>query len=299
MDPDGCFPSVRIQLNMENTNVGYALITPAEQLRSGGTAFGLWLFLPGQTAAERLARTGYDYLGIDLQHGLLDFGEALQILTALATADVPGLVRVPGNEAWLIGKVLDAGAAGVIVPMVNTAAEAEAAVAACRYPPAGVRSFGPMRARMYFGGDTREVDNRIARVVMIETAEGLANVRQIASISGVDALYVGPSDLSIALGFQPGTAPTEAFDSALDEVLAAAHDAGIAAGIQCPNASVAASYLARGFRLVTVTSDANLLFDGAERALRDIREVGSGFEVGEQQIERRADHRSHLEDKKS
>ncbi|MFV0278035.1 MAG: HpcH/HpaI aldolase family protein, partial [Parahaliea sp.] len=169
--------------------------------RSGQTSLGAWSSLPDIHLAETLARMEIDWLCFDLQHGLMDYSDLLRLLPAITGLPVTPLVRVAANQPEQIGKVLDAGAQGVIVPMVNTAEEALRAVAACRFPPDGHRSCGPMRDAMIEGFEYLATANQqIACIAMIETKEGLGNVEAIAAVPGLDALFVGPMDLSYGLG---------------------------------------------------------------------------------------------------
>src|SRR3990172_7455434 len=169
--------------------------------REGKVAVGGWLGIPSSYSAEMMAHQGFDWLCIDTQHGAIDFSAALPMLQAISTTPTIPFVRVPWNDPSVIMKYLDAGAYGVIVPMIQTRADAEAAVAACRYPPEGMRSAGPFRASLYAGPDyLAEANREVACVVMIETPQALDNLDAIASVPGVDALYIGPSDLSQALG---------------------------------------------------------------------------------------------------
>src|SRR5438874_1253799 len=148
--------------------------------REGKPAVGGWLSLPNSFSAELMAQQGFDYLTVDMQHGLIDYGDAIHMLQAISTTSVTPFVRVPWNDPATIMKVLDAGAYGVIVPLINTAAEAERAVGACRYPPRGYRSSGPIRANVYGGGDyQRYAHEQVAVILMIETKEGIENLEAI------------------------------------------------------------------------------------------------------------------------
>ena len=172
--------------------------------REGKPAIGGWLSIPHCFSAEVMAHTGLDWLCIDMQHGCIDYSDVVPMLTAISTTAVTPFVRVPWNEPAMIMKVLDAGAYGVIVPMVSNRAEAERAVAACRYPPTGMRSNGPNRALLYGGADyQKHADREMACVVMIETPEGIEKMDEIISTPGLDAAYIGPSDLALALGLPP------------------------------------------------------------------------------------------------
>jgi len=244
----------------------------ASRLRARRRILGYWVVLDNPVGTERLAGLGYDYVCVDAQHGLLDYKGTLGAMTAIdARGSAAGLVRVPANDDFWIGQALDAGARGVIVPLVNTAEQAAAAVSACRYPPLGVRSYGPMRSGLRVGPTPAEANEQVACVVMIETAEALGNTAEICATEGLDGVYIGPSDLTIALGGRTSTDPSvaERFDAALTTVARAAEAAGIAAGIHCPDGATAAKRLAQGFTFATVSSDLVHLEQAAAAHLRD------------------------------
>ncbi len=230
----------------------------AAQVRRHETTIGYWVVLDAPIAFERLSRSGYDYLALDGQHGLFGYSAMLNGLLAIdAGAGAVGLVRVEANNATAIGRALDAGAAGVIVPLVNTAEDAAAAVAATRYPPDGIRSYGPMRSMLRVGPEPARANESVVVFAMIETPQGLANVEAIAATPGLDGLYIGPSDLTLAVG---GTTPTDpsvadAFDAALVRIRTACEAAGIVAGIHTDSGEVAAQRLAEGFTLVSISCD--------------------------------------------
>jgi 4-hydroxy-2-oxoheptanedioate aldolase len=178
-------------------------------LRERRRLIGYWSLLDSPVAAERLARLGYDYLAFDAQHGLFGYQGLLNNLIATDTrgSTAVGMVRVEANDPTYIGRALDAGAAAVIVPLVDTAKDAADAVAAVRYPPHGRRSYGPMRAQLRIGPDPADTHEQTAVLAMIETADGLANVEEICAVPGLDGVYVGPSDLRLAIGGRTSTDP--------------------------------------------------------------------------------------------
>ena len=229
-----------------------------DRLRRREPLIGYWVATDNPVATERIASLGYDYLCLDMQHGLISYAGMVTNIMATDAGGSASVVRVGANDAGLIGRALDAGARAVIVPLVNTAEEAAAAVAACRYQPGGIRSFGPSRAPLRIGaGDVASVDAAVACIVMIETAAGLANVEAICSTPGLDGVYVGPSDLSIALGAATAGAVADlpAFDEGLAAVRAAAERAGIACGMHCGDGDTAARRLSEGFTYVSISSD--------------------------------------------
>lgn len=250
----------------------------ARCLRAREHLVGYWITTDNPVAAEWIARTGYDYVCLDLQHGLIDFAGGVRGLTAIDAAGSAGVIRVPANDPAWIGRALDAGAQAVIVPLVNGAEEAARAVAACRYPPHGVRSYGPMRAQLRIGPAPREADASVACVVMIETRQGLDALEEICAVPGLDGVYVGPSDLSLALGAETpaGAAALPEFGPALERVRAVAAKAGVAAGLHCPDGRSAARALADGFTFATVSNDLNHLRAVVSEHLAQAREFGGG-----------------------
>lgn len=238
------------------------ITTPAEplvdRLRRRDPLVGYWIMLDSPYATEAVAAAGYDYVCLDLQHGLIGYPGLVANVMAVDAGGSTTVVRVGANDPALIGRALDAGARAVIVPLVSSAAEAAAAVAACRYQPRGIRSFGPTRAplRGRTGADAAELDAAVACIVMIETAAGLADVAAICATPGVDGVYIGPSDLALGMGAPaPGAVDGLAFDEALADVRAAAEVAGIACGIHCGPGEEVAARLAEGFTFATVSSD--------------------------------------------
>ena len=243
--------------------------------RQGKVAIGGWLGIPSSYSAEMMAHQGFDWLCIDTQHGAIDFSSALPMLQAISTTPTIPFVRVPWNEPSIIMKYLDAGAYGVIVPMIQTRADAEAAVAACRYPPDGMRSAGPFRASLYAGPDyLAEANREVACVVMIETPQALDNLDAIASVPGVDALYIGPSDLSQALGLGPRyDADNPKHAAAVTRIREAAERHGIVPGIHTSGSALTNRYVKEGFKMVLLTSDSAGLAAGARSELAAVKDA--------------------------
>jgi 4-hydroxy-2-oxoheptanedioate aldolase len=219
----------------------------------GETTIGAWLTYREPLLAEIAALAGYDYVCIDMQHGLMDIDTAMAMLASTARTGTVPMARVPWNEPGIIGRVLDAGALAVVIPMVNTADEARRAVEACRYAPLGSRSFGPSLPNNRYGPTYPSKANEEVTVIpMIETAEAIANLDEIVSVPGVDAVYIGPADLSIALGLPPGMDQEAAiFNDALQAVVDACHRYNVVPGVHA-NAQIAAKRHAVGFRMITV-----------------------------------------------
>jgi 4-hydroxy-2-oxoheptanedioate aldolase len=243
---------------------------------SGEATLGLWSSLPSPATVELLSRSGADYVCIDLQHGLTDFADLGSLLQAIGLGGAAPLVRVATNEPWQIGKALDQGALGVMVPLVETADEAARAVAACRYPPDGIRSFGPSRAAGVIGSLEPEVlGGEVVCFVMVETRRGLENVEAIAQVPGLDGIYIGPSDLAVSLGISPRQRDVPEHRAAVETIRDACTAEGIVPGIHCAAGDVACNYVAEGFWIVTVTTDVLLLGRSAARELEAARATAS------------------------
>ena len=241
--------------------------------RRGEAAVNGWLQIPSAWSAELMAHQGWDSLTIDMQHGLIGYETALLQLQAISTTEVAPLARVPWNEPGIIMKLLDAGAYGIICPMVNSRAEAEAFVGACRYAPEGYRSVGPTRARIYGGSDYQTQANKtIITMAMIETAEAMQNLDDILSTPGLDGVYVGPADLSISLknSMPPDPMGAQAME-AIQKVAEACHRHGVIAGIHCMSAQHTVDMIGLGYQFVTLQSDAAFLGAQANAMVAEVR----------------------------
>ncbi len=239
--------------------------------RAGEITYGAWLTIPSSLPAEALAHHGYDWICIDMQHGAIDYAAAFSMLTAISTTPTIPFVRVPWNDFSAINRVLDAGAMGVVVPMVNSAGEARAAVSACRYAPNGARSWGPIRASIALGADYfQHADDEIACIVMVETKQAVERLDDILAVPGIDAVYVGPADLSITLGLPPGPDNGGAFEAARLHIAKTCNARGITAGMHA-NASLAAKHVAAGYRMITITTDLSAM---TSSAAADLAAVG-------------------------
>ena len=228
-----------------------------------------WLSISHGFTAEMMARQGFDALCVDLQHGTSEADSVLPMLQAISQTDTVPVVRVAWNDPAPIMRALDLGAYGIIVPLVNTAEEAALAVSACRYPPIGMRSSGPIRA-MHYGGANyfTEANDEIVVMAMIETKEGLENLESICATPGLDAVYIGPADLSFALDMPPRPDnPDPVHLATCDKILATAHKHGIKAVMHCAGAEFAAGAVKRGFDMVMLTSDINSMIAGARQQL--------------------------------
>lgn len=235
-----------------------------EMIAQGQTIVNAWLSIPSSYSAEGLGHAGVHSATIDLQHGMIGLTDALHMLQAVSATPATPLVRVPSLDAALLMRVLDAGAYGVICPMISSVKQAEELVHACRYPPAGSRSFGPARGLLYGGADyVAHANAEILVIPMIETVEAVRNIDAILAVEGVDMIYVGPNDMAFAFDGAVG-ADRQKSEAAIAHVLARAQAAGIPAGIFCADGADAARRVAQGFALVTPGNDFGLL----TRALR-------------------------------
>ena len=225
--------------------------------------------VPGSVGAEIFAGAGVDYVCVDQQHGVIDYDSMVPMFQAIRAEGVAPITRVLSNDPFLIMKALDAGAWGVIVPLVNSAEDAARAASACRYPPRGMRSYGPVRAAGVIGSrDPEELGAQVLCLVMVETGEALERVDEIASTPGVDGIYIGPSDLALSLGLHPTLDIQEGEHAeAIERIKEACHRNGITAGIHSASGEWARRHAEAGFDMVTVATDAALL---REAALREV-----------------------------
>lgn len=232
-----------------------------------------WLAIANSFSAEVMASQGWDSVTIDMQHGLVDEGALVGMLQAISTTDAVPVVRVPWLDAGPLMKVLDAGAYGVICPMINTREDAQKLVAWTRYAPQGTRSFGPVRASIYGGADyATRANDTIVVFAMIETRQALDNLDAILSVEGLDAIYIGPSDLSLSLGCKPVFDDVDPLAAqAIDHIVERARAHGVVAGIHNGRPEVAKARIAKGFRFVTVGSDVRLLAAGAQALVAQMR----------------------------
>ncbi len=241
---------------------------------SGGEVVTGWLGIPSSVSAELMAQQGWDALTVDLQHGASDYTDMLPMLQAISTTDTAPFVRVPWNDPSIIGKVLDAGAYGVICPMVNTAEEAAAFVKACRYFPQGGRSVGPLRASLYAGADYfQHANETVVTMAMIESEEAVKNLEDILKTPYLDAIFVGPSDLAVTMGEAPGFDPRyPAVYEAIEYIAAKCKEAGVIPGIHCGSVAYGADMRKMGYRFMAYLSDFRMLQQTVARGLKAFRE---------------------------
>jgi len=239
----------------------------------GGAVINSWLGIPASFSAEVMAHAGWDSLVVDMQHGMIEYQTMVTMLQGISTTNTVPLVRVPWNDPAHIQKALDAGAYGIICPMINNRAEAEKFVSSMRYAPLGSRSSGPIRAALYGGADYHAKANDIVVALgMIETREAMENLDEIMSVKGLDAIYVGPSDLSISHGYPPGgDKPDEWMMDALKKILAACKRHGVQPGMHCGAPAYARKMIEMGFTFVTVGGDTRFVTMGAAAAVQEMR----------------------------
>ena len=247
-----------------------------ELFKTGKPIINSWLSIPSSFSAESMAQQSWDSLTIDMQHGLIDYSSAVSMLQAISTTDITPMARVNWNEPGQIMKILDAGCYGVICPMVSNRQEAEKFVQACQYPPKGYRSFGPIRASIYGGSDyAKHADDEILKLAMIETKEALEKLDEILDTPHLDGVYIGPADLSLAVGEEPGfdkPEDTKAYKEIL-RILDAAKKRKLIAGLHNGTPEYAQKMLDKGFNLVTVGSDSRYITAGAKTDLEKLKGI--------------------------
>ena len=245
-----------------------------KMMHDGKSVINGWLQLPSSFSAEIMANQGWDSLTIDMQHGVIDYVDALPMLQAISTTDVTPLVRVNWNEPGSIMKILDAGCYGIICPMISNKSEAEKFVKACMYPPDGYRSNGPIRALVYGGSNyVEKSNNEILKLAMIETKEALENLDEIMSVKGLDGIYIGPADLGLAINEESrfdhpeGTPAYKTIMKILDH----AKKNNIFAGIHNATADYAKKMIKVGFNFVTIGADQRFMSSGAREAVSKMK----------------------------
>ena len=243
--------------------------------KEGNAAVNGWLEIPSSFSAEAMSHQGYDSLTIDMQHGAINNSNILEMFQAISTTEVVPMARLNWNEPDQIMKVLDFGAYGVICPMVSNKSQAEKFVQACMYPPKGYRSFGPIRGLIYGGSDYgRHADQEILKLAMIETKEAIEKLDEIMSTPGLDGIYIGPADLTLALGIsEPGFDKPEGSPTyeQIINILKHAKKNSLIAGIHNGTAEYAQKMIDIGFHLVTVGSDQRSISAGAKEIVSKLK----------------------------
>jgi len=246
---------------------------------SGKAVVNGWLAIPSGFSAEVMAQCGFDAVTVDMQHGVQDYQSMVQCFQAMQAHPVTPMVRVPWNEPGIIGKVLDAGAMGVICPMINTKKEAEAMVQYCKYPPLGTRSNGPIRAGMYGEATSYQAtaNSETLCIPMIETKQAVKNIDAILDVEGIAGVYVGPSDLGLSYGLAPKLNRDEPeILKAYEKILKECGKRGIYAGIHTSGAADAANCIAMGFRLTTLMNDSGMMATFAKNCVAETRKASKG-----------------------
>jgi len=250
------------------------------KLKRGEPALGAWLSLPSVPVARLMARLGFDWLLIDAEHSPQNPDLVAEMVSTIIDARTSApLVRIPANSLAWFKWALDAGAWGIIVPMVNTRAEAEQAVSWTKYPPEGTRSIGGMFAPYAFEAPDwasymQAANNEILVIVQIESTQSLANLDAILSVPGLDVAFIGPNDLHIQLGLPPGSEGSEpTFVAALEQIKTAARSHNLASGIFCSDGTAAAQRIREGFQMVNVTTDVSCLKAAAVQNLHIAQET--------------------------
>ena len=249
----------------------------AKRLRAGETVFSAWCMLGSPIVAETIALEGFAGVVLDQQHGLWDTASIIAGIASLHHAGAAPVVRVPLSDFAFVSRALDFGAEAIIAPMINTPADARQFAAAAKYPPLGERSWGPQRAMALQGKTStldylREANDNTLTLAMIETPTALGNADAIAATPGIDALFVGPYDLSTALsGGKAQNVEAPEVERAIDQICAAATKAGKIPGIYCSNAERGVAMAKRGFRFVTIGNDGGLLREGAAAQVKALK----------------------------
>ena len=241
------------------------------------TIVNAWLHIPSTWSAEVMAQLPFDSLTVDLQHGMAGLETAIQMIQIISRSGKVAMARATWNDPGLIMRLLDAGAYGIICPMINTRAEAEAFVGACRYLPQGYRSLGPTRAKLLAGADyAQHANEEILTFAMIESKEAIDNLSEIASVPGLDGLYVGPGDLRLSLLGAGGIDNHDpAFLTAIDHIISAAQEHELIAGIHCNSSEYANFIIERGMNMVTLKTDTVLLREAAGQIIDGVRGAAS------------------------
>lgn len=229
-------------------------------IQDGGAATNGWLSIPSSFSAEIVTNCGLDAVTVDLQHGMIDFSQALTMFQAISSTNATPLGRPTSSSAVEIMRLLDAGAYGVICPQVDTAEIARTVVSACRYPPTGTRSFGPPRGILYGGADYyQHANDEILAIIMIESRQALENLDEILDVPGIDGIFIGPNDLSLSLGGGPGCDPQGEIGDIIESIGKRAKDRGLFTGIYCADVDMCLKRIDQGFQLVNSGNDAAAL----------------------------------------
>lgn len=239
-------------------------------------AINSWLAMPTSFGAEIVANCGFDAVTVDLQHGMIDFAQAVTMLQAISITNATPLARPNSSNPVEVMRLLDAGAYGVICPQVDTPEIAAAIVSACRYPPTGNRSFGPARGMLYGGDDYfAHADREMLAFVMIESKEAVRNLDAILDVPGIDGIFIGPNDLNLDYTGTVSAEPHGEVGAIIEDVRAKAAAKGLFTGIYCLDGQMAATRIKQGFQLVNPGSDASAMKSAYKASLSSLRELTS------------------------
>jgi 4-hydroxy-2-oxoheptanedioate aldolase len=245
--------------------------------KAGKPAVGSWMNLGSPLCAEIMGHLGFDWIAVDAEHGAVGIETIAHMFLALGTSDTVPMIRVSGNDPDVIARVLDAGAYGIIVPMVNSREDAEKAVQACRYPPLGSRSMGFGRVDQYAGKDYKaHANEEIALVVQIEHIDAVKNIEAILSVPGIDGLFIGPADLAASMGIPVvlGDNPDPRHQEAIRTIVAAAKAHAIPAGIHVATAEDVNRRIREGFQFIALGTDVFFMTGAARAALGQVKREG-------------------------
>ncbi len=251
--------------------------TVREKVRSGQNTFGCFMGMGSPTIAELLAHAGCEWLLVEMEHNGLDMAEVEHMLMAMNGTDTIPMVRIPSADPIFIQRTLDVGALGIAVPMVRTAAEAEAIVRATRYPPQGTRSFGPLRASQYtidYEDYFDQANDNLLITLILETVEAVENLEEIANVPGIDVLYIGAFDLCLSMGLNPFDMPLPEIDAVIERALAVARSCDVAAGIGCGSPEELRHRAAQGFTFLGYGPDYQLLLGSLRPGVEAFRQLG-------------------------
>jgi 4-hydroxy-2-oxoheptanedioate aldolase len=256
---------------------------PVKQaLKAGKASVGTWLSLGSITAARFMARAGFAWLTVDIEHSLVGWETVAHMFASIADAGCTALARVPSNRHENIKRVLDNGAHGIVVPMVNTRSEAEAAVSACLYPPAGDRSVGGSVHALNFRTTAADyyahANEELLIVLQCEHIQAVEDADAIFSVPGIDAIFVGPNDLAASMRSKDGRPPTaEATAQAMKHILATCKKHGVAPGLHCTSAAEALHRIEEGWQFIAIGSELKLMLEGVGNVLQQL----SGHKQGD------------------
>lgn len=244
-----------------------------ERINQDGYVLNFYCTVPAPLIAELAAKAGFDAVTLDMQHGLIDYAEAVAMISPLAGRDVVPMVRTPPLDPRLIMKLLDAGVLGITCALIESGTDAEALVRACRYPPRGERSFGPLRAGLVHDGYYDRADELVTVLAMLESRKGFDNLDEILAVDGIDGIYIGPMDLALSMGHAPSLDVPQEVSDAIDHILRRCREAGKICGMIAPDGAHAATLVERGFSFVTISNDIRAIDQTIKGWLGDARKA--------------------------